>query len=151
METPRIVADIMTTKVAVLHEEDNLERLREGMERHGFRHLPVVDGAGGELVGILSDRDVAGAGVGQLLTGAGVDAVEKKLLRETFIARVMHRDVRTVRPETPLADAVRILAGAKIGALPVVDADNKLVGIVTAHDFLRLTVQLLEAREKATR
>ncbi|MEI8254913.1 MAG: CBS domain-containing protein [Deltaproteobacteria bacterium] len=145
MEIPRVVADIMTRKVAVVHEEDNLDRLQEAMNRHGFRHLPVVNG-GDKLVGIVSDRDVMSAGVGQLLTGAGVEGVEKRLLSETFIARVMHTSVRTVRPDTPLADAVRILAGAKIGALPVVERDNRLVGMVTAHDFLRLTVQLLEAK-----
>ncbi len=145
METPRVVADIMTRKVAVLHEEDNLDRLREGMQRHGFRHVPVVNG-GDKLVGILSDRDVNEAGVGLLQTGAGMEVLDQKLRSETFIAAVMHRDVRTVAPDTPLADAARILAGAKIGALPVVEAGNKLVGIVTAHDFMRLTVQLLEAQ-----
>jgi CBS domain-containing membrane protein len=130
----------------VLREEDNLDKLREGMERHQFRHLPVVDGE--KLVGILSDRDMLRASVSRLETGAGIPNTEKKLLTDTFVAEIMQREVRTVRPDTPLADAARILASVKISALPVVEEGNKLVGIVTDHDFLRLTVQLIEARER---
>jgi CBS domain-containing membrane protein len=57
----------------------------------------------------------------------------------------MQRGVRTVSPETSLADAARALIDGKIGCLPVVQ-DGRLVGIVTAQDFVALTVRLLEAQ-----
>jgi CBS domain-containing protein len=97
MQSPNVVADIMTRKVAVLHEEENLELLREGMEQLKFRHLPVVDGE--RLVGIVSDRDVLRATVSPLETGAGAKSVEANIKSGTFVAAIMTRDVRTVHPD----------------------------------------------------
>jgi CBS domain-containing membrane protein len=56
----------------------------------------------------------------------------------------MHRDVVTVSPDLRVAQAARILLENKYGCLPVIDADNLLLGIVTEADFLRLTVRLLQ-------
>ena len=52
------------------------------------------------------------------------------------VSDVMTRDVATVHPETPLRDAARVLLELRISGLPVIDADNRLVGIVTEADFL---------------
>jgi CBS domain-containing protein len=49
---------------------------------------------------------------------------------------VMVRDVATVRPETDFADAVKLLAEQDVSALPVVDADNNLVGILSEADLV---------------
>ena len=50
---------------------------------------------------------------------------------------VMVRDVATVRPETDLADAVKLLAEHDASALPVVDAENNVVGILSEADLIR--------------
>jgi CBS domain-containing protein len=55
----------------------------------------------------------------------------------------MTRDVRTVTPDTPLARAAELLVEHKIGCLPVLDADDRLIGIVTESDFVRLAARLL--------
>ena len=52
-------------------------------------------------------------------------------------------DVRTVAPDTLLREAAEILYRNKYGCLPVLDGDNKLVGIITEADFLRLAIALL--------
>lgn len=142
METPRTVGDIMTTKVAVLREEENLEQVTEGMERFKFRHLPVVDGE--RLVGMVSDRDILRASVSRLEVGAGAGLTDAKIKSSTFVASIMKRGMKTVGPETPLLDAARWLVSMKLSALPVVDDNGKLLGIVTDHDFLKLTVQMLD-------
>jgi len=49
---------------------------------------------------------------------------------------VMVRDVLTVKPETDVDDAIKVLSGHDISALPVVDADGKLVGILSEADLL---------------
>ena len=59
----------------------------------------------------------------------------------------MTRDVKTVRPSTPLGEAVNVLIGNRFGCLPVVDEDNKLVGIVTEHDLLKDLAGLLRLEE----
>jgi CBS domain-containing protein len=49
----------------------------------------------------------------------------------------MTRDVHTVAQDDPLADAVAVLVGRRIGAVPVVDDDGRLTGIVSYVDLLR--------------
>ena len=56
----------------------------------------------------------------------------------------MRTDVTTVSPETRLRDAAEMLFNHKYGCLPVVDED-KLVGIITEADFLKLTISLMDA------
>lgn len=53
------------------------------------------------------------------------------------VARVMSQPVRTVHPQTPLADAAHLMVTERISGLPVVDDDGHLAGIITEADFLR--------------
>jgi CBS domain-containing membrane protein len=50
---------------------------------------------------------------------------------------------RRVRAETPLGNAAQSILRGKVGCLPVIDADNKLVGILTEADFVKLSATLL--------
>jgi len=52
-------------------------------------------------------------------------------------ADVMTRDVMTVRPETPVAQAIRLMLDNNFSGLPVMNADGKMVGILTEGDLLR--------------
>ncbi|MCL1474632.1 CBS domain-containing protein [Argonema antarcticum] len=52
------------------------------------------------------------------------------------VADVMSRDPVTVRPETSLKEAIKILAQRRISGLPVVDGDGKLVGVISESDLL---------------
>ena len=54
----------------------------------------------------------------------------------TPVREVMTRDVVTLRPDQPVAEAADVLAGKKIGAAPVVDADGKLVGLLRDEDLI---------------
>jgi CBS domain-containing membrane protein len=53
------------------------------------------------------------------------------------VSRVMSQPVRTVHPQTPLADAAHLMVSERISGLPVVDDAGHLVGIITEADFLR--------------
>jgi len=59
------------------------------------------------------------------------------------VSEAMTREVKTVQPDTPLAEAAALLVEQKIGCLPVLDAQNQLVGIVTESDFVALSARLL--------
>jgi CBS domain-containing protein len=141
----RIVGDIMTRRVIVLTQEENLSKLEEGMARFGLRHLPVVEK--GKLVGLVSHRDLLRASVSNL------DPVRDErnlcLLGNTFVREIMKREVKTAQADTPLAVAARTMVEGKFGCLPVVDDEGTLVGIVTESDFLKLTAELLEAEAQA--
>ena len=130
------VADIMTTGVIYLREEDNLAIISKGMERYNLRHLPVV--SDNKLIGIVTHRDLLRLAVSsvELDTPEGKNRQEK-LDEGTFVATIMTRDPITVGPDTPIWEAVRIIIDNKFGCLPVVDEDGKLMGIVTEHDFLK--------------
>ena len=138
-ETPRIVADIMTRKLATAYEEENLVQILAAMERLHFRHLPVIDD--GKLVGLVTHRDLLRLSASSMDPVAGVrDATAQGSI---FIRDVMQTEVTTVAADTPLAEAARLMRDTKLGCLPVVDAESKLVGMVTASDFLGLVLTLL--------
>ena len=139
MDMLKLVSDIMTREVITLSEEDNLSGVSAGMERFRFRHLPVVDGK--KLVGLITHRNL-------LMVAASTlePASERKTqeFNERLFARdVMLRDPRTVREDTRVVDAARLMWNEKIGCLPVVADDNRLVGIVTEADFVLLAIRFL--------
>lgn len=53
------------------------------------------------------------------------------------VSRVMSRPVRTVHPDTTVKDAARIMVSERISGLPIVDDEERLVGLITEADFLR--------------
>ncbi|MBK7857900.1 MAG: CBS domain-containing protein [Archangiaceae bacterium] len=117
---------VMTTAVLTVKDTDPVSLAASNMAAAGIRHLPVSDGHN-HVVGMLSTHDVAAVG-----------ARSKKRVGE-----VMSREVKTVRPEEPAASAIATMIENKIGSLPVVDADQNLVGIVTETDFLQIAYQAL--------
>ena len=135
------VEDLMTRRVFSVRLEDSMETIRDGMEAYGVRHIPVVEG--NKIVGLLSRTDVLGFSESQFRSSRVSRAIDDTRMEETFVAEVMTRDVRTVRPDMPIADAANLLLKHKIGCLPVTEADGTLVGIVTKHDFVKALVDLL--------
>lgn len=133
------VADLMTSDVVTLTEDETLAHAQRCMARGRIRHLPVV--REGMLVGLITHRDLLAASFSIF---AEVEASEQRRVFDTVrVVEAMHRDVVTVSPQLPVSKAARILLENKYGCLPVVDGDHQLQGIVTEADFLRLTVQLL--------
>ena len=57
---------------------------------------------------------------------------------DIYVALLMSSDLVTATPETLVEDAARLLLEDDIGSLPVVDADNDLVGILTTTDFVTI-------------
>lgn len=99
------------------------------MQRHRIRRLPVVDGSG-LLAGIVAERDLLGAADRYLQSVADVEDI-------------MTRRVVTVARNTPVVEAAGLMIGLKIGGLPVVDATNKVLGIITETDLLKALVDML--------
>lgn len=133
-----MVAEIMTRDVATLDESDNLLNLLETMKALRFRHMPVTDAS--RLVGLLTERDVLRFSSSSLLPNRAES--DRLLQRRYFVRDVMQRDVVTATPEMPLRQAARLMLKHRIDCLPVVDADNVLIGIVTSSDFVELTAEL---------
>ena len=58
-------------------------------------------------------------------------------IRDIPVSHIMRTGIYTVHPDTPLGDAAHMLVVHKISGLPVLDADERLVGVITEADFLR--------------
>lgn len=96
--------------------------------------MPVVER--GDLVGMLSDRDVGQLDMARLLAVEGAKGLRQEL--STLIINVMSSDVLCVEPESELGDVIDLLLEHKVGALPVVLPDTReVVGIVSYIDVLR--------------
>ncbi len=129
---PLTAADAMTEPAVYVHPDDSLVEAAKLMVDHQVRHLPVVDD--GAVVGMLSDRDIrtlAGDPVRYLEAGRG-DATRLLDVRDAMTPMPV-----TIRANRPLREVANALADEKIGALPIVDADGKLLGIVSYVDALR--------------
>jgi CBS domain-containing protein len=118
MHKQATVEDLMRTAVIALRATDTVAAARDQMRMAEIRHIPVVD-QHNRVVGIVSDRDLR--------------AASRPHMR---IADIMRHPVRTVRPTTAAHEAASILLEHKIGSLPVIGADEQLVGIVTESDFV---------------
>ncbi len=135
---PKTVAEAMTRKVVTIGENDTLEAAEQGMKRFHFRHLPVVED--GKLVGIVSHRDLLHAASSFL---SSEEEARNKVIHKQPAKAVMHTDVVTVGPSDTLYEAAKLMWEGKLGCLPVLDDDEKLVGILTEADFVRFTMRAL--------
>ncbi|MFB6096278.1 MAG: HPP family protein [Haloferacaceae archaeon] len=59
-------------------------------------------------------------------------------MEDIFAARIMSTDLHTVSPDTLVEEAAQVLLDNDIGAVPVVDGENRLVGILTTTDFVTI-------------
>jgi len=135
------VTKAMTRKVVTVRPEDNLLDTRQLMKTHKIHHIPVVE-EGDKLVGIISDRDVRSAMPSTLYYESGSERERAKL--EKFMVRdVMTKNVITLSLRDTIQDSLLLLLKYDIGALPVVDGDGRLVGILAVRDLLRALVSVL--------
>jgi len=139
MAVPKLVREIMTSELTTLNHDASLLDAVLLMRSSGFRHLPVVNGD--RLVGILSDRDVQRASPS--IFGKMTPEEYNRIFETTAIEKVMAKEITTVRPDTPVTEVVKMMHESKFGSVPVVEGDNKLVGIVTTTDLLGLLSKML--------
>jgi CBS domain-containing protein len=128
----------MSREIVTLKRNDQLSMADDIMRLARIRHLPVLDDDEARLVGIVSQRDMFRGALARAL-GYGEHG-QRKVLDTLVVKEVMTTDVVTTSPETPLAEAARVMLERKIGALPVVE-DGALVGIITESDFVALATR----------
>lgn len=132
----KTVEQFMAVDLYTVRPEDILDLAANLMHWRHVRHVPVEDDAG-HLIGLVSHRD--------LLELIALGKIHRQ--GEIVVRDVMKTDLLTVRPETPTLEALDLMRENRIGCLPVVK-DEKLVGIITAYDFLTVSAKLFEERLK---
>lgn len=136
------VRDRMTRPVTSVHSDALVSGAVELMRSRRIRHLPVVD-RGGRLMGIVTDRDLRQVVFDPRIAQALGDA--PLTLAALTVREVMTWGVISVRADSDLRAAARLMRERKIGALPVVDG-GRVVGILTETDVLAALDRFLGAR-----
>jgi CBS domain-containing protein len=123
----------MSTDLFTVRPDDLVDLAASVMEWRHIRHVPVEDDEG-RLVGLISHRDLL-----RLLAAGLLTRSEKAVT----VKEIMKRDLVTVTPETPTIEALGTMRRCKVGCLPVIE-NERLVGVVTAYDFLSLSAEIIE-------
>jgi len=123
----------MSTEVITVDEDVSLMQASKLMKEHGIKHLPVIKER--RLVGIVSDRDLKEA---QPSDATSLDIHELNyLLDKVKIKNLMSTNLHTTTGEEVVERAAALMLDYDISALPVVDQEGKLKGIVTKGDLFR--------------
>ncbi|MCW8876639.1 MAG: CBS domain-containing protein [Kangiellaceae bacterium] len=140
------VAEIMTKDPATLSRYNSLSDARKLMSEKRFRHIPIVD-ENDTLIGLVTQRTVLEHGI---TSQNFIDSEElAKIEQGTLLADIMTTNLTTISPNLKIGDAAALIHKHKFGCLPVVDGNNQLVGIITDHDFVEMTIQLLDMMEQS--
>ena len=137
------VKDIMTDVVETLRVGDTLATARRQMERGGIHHLPVID-ADERVIGLITHHRILEAWISH---GHPNTEVIADVAGDVPVDMLMEKDVLTVDAEATAEDAAQLLDEYRFGSLPVTK-DEKLVGILTAGDFVRFALRRLEAESR---
>ncbi len=135
----KTVEQFMAVDLFTVRPEDVLDLAASLMHWRHVRHVPVEDDAG-RLIGIVSHRDLI-----ELLASGKSTASGSILIRD-----IMKTDLVTVCPNTPTLEALDLMRERNIGCLPVLK-DRRLVGLITAYDFLTVSAKLLEEKLTSVR
>jgi CBS domain-containing protein len=125
----------MASPVTTLPEKASLAQAWELVKNERFRHIPIQSQKG-ELVGILSDRDLSKGTVESALAGIKGSANLGKVTIEPYVSH----PVLVAAPDATLLALARVLLEERIGAIPVVSQEKELLGIITRSDILRVIV-----------
>ena len=132
------VRDLMTARIVTIGMDDTLRTAQRIFSRHKFHHLVVVES--GKPVGVLSDRDLLkniSPFVGALLSELPRDSAT---LRRR-VHQMMTRKLVSIGPDCEISLAAQRMMDEHVSCLPVIDNDDKVVGIITIHDLLRWLVK----------
>ncbi len=129
----RTVDQFMSTDLYTVRPDDPVDLAANIMDWRRIRHVPVEDDHG-KLVGMISFRDLL-----QLLAKRHEEGSD-----EVMCADVMKKAPHCVGPDTPTIDILHLMREENIGSLPVVDEDDRLIGLVTVYDLLDIAGKVIE-------
>jgi len=115
------VRDVMSKDVQVARPGDTLQEVAERMRAGDFGFMPVADGD--RLIGTITDRDIA------------VRAVAGGAACTSPVVEYISRDPHTARSDDDLQSVLDAMGGKQIRRLPVLDKDDRLVGVVSLGDL----------------
>ena len=134
----------MTRHLVTINWSETMETARARMQRHRCRHLPVLNDMG-QVVGMLSDRDVQRSMISQVkheYTGA-VASESAKFDPEAKVRDYMGWPVLSVEHDADLREVAQRMLREKVSSFIVKNGGN-IIGIITSDDLLKVLVDLLK-------
>lgn len=119
------ISEVMTTDVETIRSDQTAREAASFMLRADAGSIPVCEN--GRVIGMITDRDIAVRGVAE---GRGPDTPVSELMSDGIICAHEDEDVDSVAQK---------MSEEQVRRLPVVDSDEKLVGIVSLGDLTRET------------
>lgn len=134
------IMSIAKKTVVAAPQSATIKEAAEIMVKNKFRRLPITDPGTGMILGIVTAMDIM-----DFLGGGD----KYKILEEKYpgnflgavnesVKKIMTRDVEVISHKDSINDAITMMMEKDVGGLPVVDADQKIVGIVSERDFVGL-------------
>ena len=128
---------IATRDVVSIPPSKSIKDTAKVMMEHEFRRLPIADPGSGKLLGIVTVMDILDFFGG----GKKFNIIEKKY-EDNFLAainepvkEIMTRDLITLSSKASIGETIETMLANQLGAIPLVDGDGKLAGIVTERDI----------------
>ena len=128
---------IATRDVVSIPPSKSIKDTAKVMMEHEFRRLPITDPGSGKLLGIVTVMDILDFFGG----GKQFNIIEKKY-EDNFLAainepvkEIMTRDLITLSYKASIGETIETMLANQLGAIPLVDADGKIAGIVTERDI----------------
>lgn len=115
------IRDVMSKDVQVARPGDTLQEVAARMSAGDFGFMPVADGD--RLIGTITDRDIA------------VRAVAGGAACTSPVVEYISREPQTARADDDLKTVLEIMGSRQIRRLPVLDKDQRLVGVVSLGDL----------------
>lgn len=117
-------SEVMTKNLVCCHPEDMVEKVAQLMQSENIGSVPVIENKQNyRMIGIVTDRDLA-----LKIVAKGQDA------KTTKVGAVMTRQVVTCLAEDDLQKALDAMAEHQLRRIPIVDNDNRIVGIIAQAD-----------------
>lgn len=130
------IEDLMTTDVGACRPFDSVDRSAKLMWERDCGAVPVVDQEG-RVIAMLTDRDICMAALTQ-----------GRPLAEIHVSSAMSRRLWSCRPHDDVKEAETAMRAHQVRRLPVVDAEGKLVGVLSISDLARVAVSTKVGRAK---
>jgi acetoin utilization protein AcuB len=141
------VGRIMHTFLVTVPPETPLRKAKDIIAEKRINHLLVVD-KNGELIGLVSDRDVKQSWASPATTLSVHEL--NYLLSQMTVEMIMVKKIISISPGTTIERAARIMQENRISALPVME-EGKLVGIITTNDVMEVLLRAIGFGEGSTR
>lgn len=135
MQSTTPISRIMTRKPETVKPSDTMEDARKIFEKRGFHHIPVLDQ--GKLVGLVSYTDYLQL-IRSIFDNSQETRLNEKVLHATVVEDVMTKHVLCLSQDDTVENALLIFKANQFHSLPVVDARQHLVGIITTYDLMKV-------------